>query len=96
VDEVNIVACMASKILNNKIKTIARVSNPDYIDRPVDERETVGMNAMVCPELSLASEINLILSIPEAINVEKFVGGKIKMMEFKVGEHNKLVGKKTG
>jgi len=34
------------------------------------------MNAMVCPELSLASEINLILSIPEAINVENFVGGK--------------------
>lgn len=94
VDEVNIVACMASKILNNKVRTIARVSNPDYIDRPVDVRETVGMNAMVCPELSLASEINQILSIPEAINVENFVGGKIKMMEFKVGEHNQLVGKK--
>lgn len=94
VDEVNIVACMASKILNNNLKTIARVSNPDYIDRPVDVRETVGMNAMVCPELSLASEIDQILSIPEAINVENFVGGKIKMMEFKVGEHNQLVGRK--
>ncbi len=93
-DEINIVACMASKILNDKVKTIARVSNPDYIDRPVSVRETVGMNAMVCPELSLASEINQILSIPEAINVENFVGGKIKMMEFKVGEQNRLVGKK--
>ncbi|HLB71074.1 MAG: Trk system potassium transporter TrkA [Candidatus Methanoperedens sp.] len=94
VDEVNIVTCMASKLLNNKVKTIARVSNPDYIDRPVSVRETVGMNAMICPELSLASEINQILSIPEAINVENFVGGKIKMMEFKVGEHNPLAGKK--
>lgn len=94
VDEVNIVACMASKILNDKVKTIARVSNPDYIDRPVSVRQTIGMNAMVCPELSLASEINQILSIPEAINVENFVGGKIKMMEFKVGEQNQLVGKK--
>ena len=94
VDEVNIVACMASKLLNDKVKTIARVSNPDYIDRPVSIRETIGMNAMVCPELSLASEINQILSIPEAINVENFVGGKIKMMEFKVGEHNQLVGRK--
>ena len=94
VDEINIVACMASKILNKKVKTIARVSNPDYIDRPVSVRETVGMNAMVCPELSLASEIDQILSIPEAINVENFVGGKIKMMEFKVGEQNRLAGKK--
>ncbi|KCZ72503.1 K+ transport system, NAD-binding component [Candidatus Methanoperedens nitroreducens] len=94
VDEVNIVACMASKLLNNKVKTVARVSNPDYIDRPVSVRETVGMSAMICPELSLASEIHHILSIPEAINVEHFVGGKIKMMEFKVSDHNPLIGKK--
>src|SRR4030067_2145963 len=60
-DEVNIVACMASKIMNDKVKTIARVSNPDYIDRQVAHRQTIGMNAMVCPELSLASEINQIL-----------------------------------
>ncbi|HEY9247126.1 MAG TPA: NAD-binding protein, partial [Candidatus Methanoperedens sp.] len=78
VDEINIVACMASKLLNNKVRTIARVSSPDYIDRPVSVRETVGMNAMICPELSLASEINQILSIPVAINVVNFVGGRVK------------------
>ncbi|NJD78034.1 MAG: Trk system potassium transporter TrkA [Candidatus Methanoperedens sp.] len=94
VDEINIVACMASKLLKNEVKTLARVSNPDYINRPVSVRETVGMNAMVCPELSLASEINQILSIPEAMNVVDFVGGKVKMMEFKVGELNPLIGKK--
>ncbi|VVB96510.1 Trk system potassium uptake protein TrkA [uncultured archaeon] len=94
VDEINIVACMASKLLNSRVKTVARVSNPDYINRPVSVRETVGMNAMVCPELSLASEINQILSIPEAMNVVDFVGGKVKMMEFKVGELNPLIGKK--
>jgi len=94
VDEINIVACMASKLLNKNIKTVARVSNPDYIDRPVSVRESVGMNAMICPELSLASEINQLLSIPEAINVVDFVGGRVKMMEFKVVEPNPLIGKK--
>ena len=94
VDEVNIVACMASKLLNDKIKTIARVSNPDYIDRPVTVREKVGMDAMICPELSLASEINRILSIPEAIDVEYFASGRVKMIEYKVGEANPLIGKK--
>lgn len=92
-DEINIVACMASKLLNARVKTIARVSNPDYIDRPVSVRESVGIDAMICPELSLASEINQILSIPEAIYVEDFVSGKVKMMEFKVGESNPLIGK---
>ncbi|MDW7727822.1 MAG: Trk system potassium transporter TrkA [Candidatus Methanoperedens sp.] len=94
IDEVNIVACMASKLLNPKLKTIARVSNPDYIDRPVSVRETVGINAMICPELSLASEINQILYIPEAIDVDSFVSGQVKMMELKVGKENPLVGKK--
>lgn len=94
VDEINIVACMASKLLNDKVKTIARVSNPDYIDRPISVREKVGMNAMICPELSLASEISQILSIPEAIDVEDFVSGQVKMMEFKVGGTNPLIGKK--
>lgn len=44
VDEVNIVACMTAKLITkNKngwkdTKTIARVSNPDYIDSPVTSR----------------------------------------------------------
>ena len=92
-DELNIVACMTSKVLNDKVKTIARVSNPDYIDRPVSVRDTVGINAMICPELSLASEINQIIYIPEAIDVDSFVSGQVKMMELKVGEENPLVGK---
>jgi len=93
-DELNIVACMTAKVLNDKVKTIARVSNPDYIDRPVSVRDTIGINAMICPELSLASEISQILHIPEAIDVDSFASGQVKMMELIVGEENPLIGKK--
>jgi trk system potassium uptake protein TrkA len=92
-DELNIVASIGAKLLNNNIKTIARVSNPDYIDKPVTIREQVGMNIMICPELSLADEMYQILSVPSALDVEDFVGGKVKMIEFKVEGENILINK---
>ena len=95
-DEVNIVACMASKLLaedNIKFKTVAKVSNPDYIDKPVAKRTKIGIDRMVCPELSLASEVAEILAIPSAIDADYFADGKVEMMEFVVSENSDLVGK---
>ncbi|NOR49126.1 MAG: Trk system potassium transporter TrkA [Methanosarcinaceae archaeon] len=93
-DELNIVACIAAKLLTkNGTKTIAMVSNPDYINEPVTMREQIGMNIMICPELSLAYEMYQILSIPSAVDVQDFVGGMVKMIEFKVDDGNVLVNK---
>ncbi len=98
-DEVNIVACMTAKLIaRNKpgwkeIKTIARVSNPDYIDSPVTSRAQVGVDLMICPELALASEVAEILSSPSAINAEMLAEGKVQMTEFAISPESKLVGK---
>lgn len=95
-DEVNIVACMASKLIvedKKSIKTIARVTNPDYIDKPVAKRTQIGIDTMICPELALASEVADLLSIPSAIDSEIFADGKVEMMEFVVRPENTLVGK---
>ena len=95
-DEVNIVACMASKLIaegKRPLKTIARVTNPDYIDKPVAKRTQIGIDTMICPELALASEVADLLSIPSAIDAEVFADGKVEMMEFVVRPENILVGK---
>ncbi|AKB20039.1 MULTISPECIES: Trk system potassium transporter TrkA [unclassified Methanosarcina] len=99
VDEVNIVACMTTKLITkNKpgwkdTKTIARVSNPDYIDSPVTSRAQVGVDLMICPELALASEVAEVLSSPSAIDAEMFAEGKVKMTEFAINPESRLVGK---
>ena len=95
-DEVNIVACMASKLIvkdKDELKTVARVSNPDYIDKPVAKRSQIGIDIMVCPELSLASEVARILAIPSAIDADYFADGKVEMMEFVVPDDHDLVDK---
>ena len=99
IDEVNIVACMTAKLIIRshpgwkETKTIARVSNPDYIDVPVTSRAQVGVDLMICPELALASEVAEVLSSPSAIDTEVFAGGKVQMMEFAIRPDSKLVGK---
>ncbi|HIH74777.1 MAG TPA: Trk system potassium transporter TrkA [Methanosarcina sp.] len=98
VDEVNIVACMTAKLIIRShgwkdTKTIARVSNPDYIDVPVTSRAQVGVDVMICPELALASEVAEVLSNPSAIDAEMFAGGKVQMMEFAIRPDNRLVGR---
>ncbi|AKB74698.1 Trk system potassium uptake protein TrkA [Methanosarcina lacustris Z-7289] len=99
VDEVNIVACMTAKLIIKshagwvETKTIARVSNPDYIDVPVTSRAQVGVDVMICPELALASEVAEVLSNPSAIDAEMFAGGKVQMMEFAIRPDNRYVGK---
>lgn len=95
-DEVNIVACMASKLIvkdKSRLNTVARVSNPDYIDKPVAKRTQIGIDTMICPELTLASEVAEILAIPYAIGAEYFAEGKVEMMEFAVSQDSRLVGK---
>jgi len=96
-DELNIVTCTTAKLispLHKQLKTMARVTNPDYIDRPVATRTQVGIDVMICPELALASEVAEILSMPSAIDAEVFADGKVKMMEFVVSDESDLVDKK--
>ncbi|MDY0267159.1 MAG: Trk system potassium transporter TrkA [Methanimicrococcus sp.] len=92
-DEINILSCMAAKVISQgKCKTIARVSSPDYIKKPVSQKSEVGVDVMVCPELSLASEIAELLYIRGAISVEVFAEGKVEMVEFLLLEDNPLIG----
>ncbi|OPY23461.1 MAG: hypothetical protein A4E23_00535 [Methanomethylovorans sp. PtaU1.Bin073] len=95
-DEVNIVACMAAKLIagdKSKLKTMARVSNPDYIDKPIAKRAIIGIDVMICPELAMASEVAQILAIPSAIDAESFAEGKVEMMELVVSKGSYFANK---
>lgn len=95
-DEINIVASIAAKLLTKNAKTsmttIARVSNPDYIDEPITHRLQIGMDFMICPELTLASEVVGIVSVPSAVGMDVFADGRVTMMEFRVGRNTTFDG----
>jgi trk system potassium uptake protein TrkA len=92
-DEINMLSCFSAKMVTDgKAKTIARVSHPDYIKKPVSKRSKLGVDIMVCPELSLASNIAEILSIPGAIDAEILADGRAELIEFMINEGNPILG----
>lgn len=91
-DEVNIITCIIASHMGVR-HTMARVSNPEYIDRPVQDRKEVGITYMICPELVMAEEMARSLYFPSMLMNREMAGGKVELIEFKVGQETPLVGK---
>jgi len=63
---VNVITCIIASHLGVH-QTIARVSNPEYIDQPVQDRREIGISYMICPELSMAEEMARSLYFPSML-----------------------------
>jgi len=92
VDEVNIVACISIKRLDENVLTVARVRNPDYVDTPVSSRKFVGLDIMISPEMLTATKVMQIISIPGAIDYEAMPNLGVEIIQFKIEErHTSLI-----
>lgn len=92
-DEVNIIACILAK-KNGIPHTIARIRDPKFLSEPVDYiRENFDIDLVLSPELITAREISRLIMTPSAINVEDFAGGKVRLLETKIGPHSPLAHK---
>jgi len=90
-DEVNIITCIIANHLGAK-KTIARVSNSDYIDKPMKHRRQVGIGLMICPELVMAEKIVTSLYFPSMIESRQMGGGRVELIELEVRKDMPLAG----
>ena len=96
-DEQNIIACMAAKRLGGA-RTFCFVSKEEYYEsfrRDAEGDDIVDIDEVIWPQLMLANEIARIVLVPEAIDVEVFAGGRIWLMEYRLGEDSLLVGKRV-
>jgi trk system potassium uptake protein TrkA len=82
-DEVNVIVCIIATHVG-VTQTIARVSNPDYIDKPVQHRKEIGIDYMICPELVLAEQMAQALYFPSLLMNRELAGGRLQLIEFKV------------
>ncbi|HPA98062.1 MAG TPA: Trk system potassium transporter TrkA [Methanothrix sp.] len=90
-DEVNVITCTIAAHLGVS-QTIARVSNPEYIDQPVQDRKEIGISYMICPELAMAEDMARALSFSSLLMDSELGRGLVELIEFKVGEHMNLEG----
>ena len=83
-DEVNLVSCMLAK--KNGIKhTVVRIRDMQFSAEAKEYlKENFDIDLVLNPELITAMEINRIIVMPAALNVEDFAGGKVRLFETKI------------
>jgi trk system potassium uptake protein TrkA len=93
VDEVNILASLiASRLGSARITCLA--SREDLL-QPLGGRdllrEHVGIDRIVWPEAQLAEDIERIVTVPGAIDVETFAQGRVALLEYPVAAGSRLL-----
>ena len=88
-DEVNMVSAVLAKKMGAK-ETIVRVRNPEYSNPYFKEKNILGFSLIVNPELLAARAIANIIDFPNALSVERFAGGLVSLMEFKVRNNSNI------
>jgi trk system potassium uptake protein TrkA len=90
-DEVNVITCIIASHLGVR-QTIARVSNPEYIDRPVQDRKEIGISYMICPELAMAEDMARSLYFTSMLMNRELAKGLVELIEFKVTKEMNIKG----
>ena len=97
-DEVNIMSCLTAKHLS-RAETICFVNHQEYIssfqakNNKLIGRSEFGLDHVIWPKKSLVDELEKIISVPAAIDVEEFARGKAKLFEYRIKETCPIVGK---
>ena len=96
-DELNIVACLTAKRLGNAT-TLCFVRKESYksslgITKDAEYNCDFYVDNIIWPEELLTQEIFRIITVAKALDVENFVGGKARLLEYKIAENSPLVNK---
>ena len=90
-DELNLLCCLIAKKVRN-VHTIARVRNPVYSKELGFIKEELGLSMIINPEHAAASEVARLLSVPSAIQIERFAKGRVELHRFRVPKSSVLSG----
>lgn len=93
-DELNMLACLLAKKYGVKT-TVARVRNPEYLEvKDFSLNDVMGIDLIINPERVTALEIAQIAANPEALNVDYYADGKVKLVELELKEDSAVLNKK--
>ena len=89
-DEINLLCCFTAHGMNPKIKTIARVRNPEYHEQTHKMKDSFGLSFMVNPDFQAAVEIERMLKFPVSLKREYLSNGHFEIIELKIDEKSSL------
>ncbi|MDU0826567.1 MAG: Trk system potassium transporter TrkA [Negativicoccus succinicivorans] len=93
-DEVNLLSCYIAKQLG-ATQTIARVRAKEYILQNNNPAlASLGLNLVINTEMVTTNEVMQIIKMPNALDVENFANGKVRLLEIKARDNEDMLGKR--
>lgn len=93
-DEVNLLSCYIAKQLG-ATQTIARVRAKEYILQNNNPAlASLGLNLIINTEMVTANEVMQIIKMPNALDVENFANGKVRLLEIKARDNEDMLGQR--
>lgn len=93
-DETSLLSCLIAKKAGN-CKTIARVRDPEYYAERQFLREELGMAMAINPDITVAGEIERLIQIPSALEVDTFAKGRATIIRIQIPPSSPLAGIKV-
>lgn len=92
-DEINLVACLMADIMSPSTKKLARIRDADY--DTFHERMKANpphIDTVINPEIEVINTIDRFMSVPGAVDIAEFAGGKIKLVGIRLDKDAGLAG----
>lgn len=89
-DELNLLCCMTAHGINQKLHTIARIRDPEYIDQAYTMQDIFALSMTFNPEQEAATEMERLLLYPGFFKRDSFAKGKVEIVELRVDAESKL------
>lgn len=96
-DEINLLACFFANMLNKDITKLARVRGSMYTNYKhllMEEEGGAGITKIINPDEEVVNSVLRLMSVPGAVEINEFAGGKIRLIGIKLPDSSPLVGTK--
>lgn len=92
-DEINLIACFFANLLNENITKLARVRDEIYNDyRHLLTGEGANITKIINPDEEVVNSVLRLMSVPGAVEINEFAGGKIRLIGINLPEGSPIVG----
>ena len=96
-DEINLIACFFANMLNPEITKLARVRGSMYTNYKhllMEEEGGAGITKIINPDEEVVNSVLRLMSVPCAVEINEFAGGKIRLIGINLPDESPLVGTK--
>ena len=92
-DETNLVACLVADIISPTTLKFARVRNSDFDEYYTTLHDNAPhIDTLINPEIEVVKTIERLISVPCAVDIGEFVGGRIKFVGIQLDKGAGVVG----